>query len=128
MGGSLAFPFSCVSHISGSSQGSHQTSDPTHPGDPGGSGAPRSSDGSRADSTCSLQAAPTLGIHQRAPRRPSTKRGSAQPITSAFPFLPSPNLAHGCCRRSKINQPRVIHRCLLSLSLTSTSCLSAGCA
>lgn len=63
-----------------------------------------------------IAAAPTLGIHQRAPRRQSTKRGSAQPIISAFPFLASPNLAHGCCWRSKINQPRVIHRCLLFLS------------
>lgn len=63
-----------------------------------------------------LAVAPTLGIHQRAPRRQSTKRRSAQPIISAFPFLASPNLALGCWWQPKINQPHVIHRCLPFLS------------
>lgn len=117
MGGSLAFHFFCVPHAECRllSQVSDQTSDPTletfvvlpH----------REAGGSGSEPTPpALAAAPTLGIHLRAPGRQSTERGSAQPIISVFPFLASPNLAHGCCWRSKINQPPVIHRCLLFLS------------
>lgn len=94
MGGSLAFHFSCLSHVASLRVCANFR---PRPGDPVGPSAPRSSDGGGAGASCSLQRRQRLAFNQRAPRRPSTRQ--AQPIIAAFPFLPSPNLAHGCCRR-----------------------------
>lgn len=120
VGGSLAFRSFRVSHARRRrlfSGFEHQTSNPTQEMLVGlllrGRRQRR-----RVDSTCSVQQRQRLAfISGRLAQRSTDRaeRGSAQPIISAFPFLPTPNLAHGCCRRSKINQPRVIHRCLLFL-------------
>lgn len=130
VGGALAFRSSCLTHTNRQRlPSSFPPNLRPHPGDPGASFAPSKAAAAASRLHLLPAAAPTLGIHQRALRLTVDRWSEAwkrpNQLFQRFPFLPTPNLARGGCRRSKLSL--VSSAAASSFSLTSTSCLSPGC-